>query len=130
MESSKANDLFMAEENREGGEVMGVCEGYEGYTAEEEKAVLRKIDMVILPFVEQGTAAITSIKKQDPSANIDLITMDLMGLTSVVAAANPFLTLESALHGLVKNAGITATPFETTNESDEAQWQTNYLTGF
>lgn len=29
-------------------EVMGTCESY---TPEEEKAVLRKIDMVVLPFV-------------------------------------------------------------------------------
>lgn len=53
--------------------------------------------------------------------------MDLMNLSSVVAAAKHFLTLETALHGLVNNAGIMATPFEMTKDGYEAQWQTNYL---
>ncbi|KAE8317925.1 hypothetical protein BDV41DRAFT_561102 [Aspergillus transmontanensis] len=76
---------------------------------------------------EKGTAAIANIKEMHPSANIDLLQMDLMDLTSVVAAANHFLTLETALHGLANNAGIMATPFEMTKDGYEAQWQTNYL---
>jgi NAD(P)-dependent dehydrogenase (short-subunit alcohol dehydrogenase family) len=77
--------------------------------------------------LEKGTAAIANIKKMYPSANIDLLQMDLMDLTSVVAAAKHFLSLETALHGLVNNAGIMATPFEMTKDRHEAQWQTNYL---
>ncbi|KAE8137112.1 hypothetical protein BDV38DRAFT_283226 [Aspergillus pseudotamarii] len=76
---------------------------------------------------EKGTAAIANIKKMHPSANIDLLQIGLMDLTSVVAAAKHFLTLETALHGLVNNAGIMATPFEMTKDGHEAQWQTNYL---
>ena len=76
---------------------------------------------------KKGTAAIANIKKTQPSANIDLLQMDLMDLTSVVAAVKHFLTLEAALHGLVNNAGIMATPFEMTKDGHEAQWQTNYL---
>jgi NAD(P)-dependent dehydrogenase (short-subunit alcohol dehydrogenase family) len=76
---------------------------------------------------KKGTAAIASIKKMYPSANIDLLQMDLMDLTSVVAAAKYFLSRERALHGLVNNAGIMATPFEMTKDDHEAQWQTNYL---
>jgi NAD(P)-dependent dehydrogenase (short-subunit alcohol dehydrogenase family) len=77
--------------------------------------------------LEKGTAAIANIKKMYPSANIDLLQMDLMDLTSVVAAAKHFLSLETALHGLINNAGIMATPFEMTKDRHEAQWQTNYL---
>lgn len=76
---------------------------------------------------KKGTAAIANIKNMYPSANIDLLQMDLMDLSSVVAAAKHFLTLEKALHGLVNNAGIMATPFEITKDGHEAQWQTNYL---
>ncbi|KFY61745.1 hypothetical protein V496_04903 [Pseudogymnoascus sp. VKM F-4515 (FW-2607)] len=76
---------------------------------------------------KKGTAAIADIKKMHPSANIDLLQMDLMDLASVVAAAKHFLTLETSLHGLVNNAGIMATPFEMTKDGYEAQWQTNYL---
>ncbi|KIW72907.1 hypothetical protein PV04_01067 [Phialophora macrospora] len=76
---------------------------------------------------EKGTAAIADIKTMHPSADIDLLQMDLMDLTSVVDAAKRFLALETALHGLVNNAGIMATPFEMTKDGHEAQWQTNYL---
>jgi hypothetical protein len=51
MDSSKEQKSFKDEAHRMSGEIVGVCEGYEGYSVEEEKAVLRKIDMVILPFV-------------------------------------------------------------------------------
>jgi len=77
--------------------------------------------------LEKGTAAVANIKKMCPLANIDLLQIDLMDLTSVVAAAKHFLSLETALHGLVNNAGIMATPFEMTKDRHEAQWQTNYL---
>ncbi|KAI1742354.1 hypothetical protein F4680DRAFT_30147 [Xylaria scruposa] len=77
--------------------------------------------------LNKGTEAIANIKKMHPSANIDLLQMDLMDLTSVVAAAKHFLALETALHGLVNNAGIMATPFEMGRDGHEAQWQTNYI---
>ncbi|KAF2494420.1 NAD(P)-binding protein [Lophium mytilinum] len=76
---------------------------------------------------EKATAAIANIKKAYPTANISLLQMNLMDLTSVVAATNHYLSLETTLHGLVNNAGIMATPFEITKDGHEAQWQTNYL---
>ncbi|KAJ5672014.1 hypothetical protein N7507_001141 [Penicillium longicatenatum] len=76
---------------------------------------------------KKGTEAITNIKRMHPLANIDLLQMDLMDLASVVAAAKHFLAIETALHGLVNNAGIMATPFQMTKDGHEAQWQTNYL---
>ncbi|KAJ4254470.1 hypothetical protein NW762_010069 [Fusarium torreyae] len=77
--------------------------------------------------LEKGREAIANIKQTHPSANVDLLQMDLMNLTSVVAAAKHFLTLETTLHGLVNNAGIMAAPFDLTKDGHEAQWQTNYL---
>jgi NAD(P)-dependent dehydrogenase (short-subunit alcohol dehydrogenase family) len=71
--------------------------------------------------------AIAGIKKMHPSAQVDILQMDLKDLSSVVAAAQRFRGLETALHGLVNNAGIMATPFEITKDGHEAQWQTNYL---
>jgi NAD(P)-dependent dehydrogenase (short-subunit alcohol dehydrogenase family) len=76
---------------------------------------------------KKGTDAIAGIKKMHPAAQVDLLQVDFMDLASVVAAAQHFLTLETALHGLVNNAGIMATPFEITKNGHEAQWQTNYL---
>ncbi|KAF9762859.1 hypothetical protein IL306_003328 [Fusarium sp. DS 682] len=76
---------------------------------------------------EKGNKAISDIQKDHPSAKISLLQVDLMDLTSVVAAAKHFLSLETSLHGLVNNAGIMATPFEMTKDGHEAQWETNYL---
>jgi hypothetical protein len=45
-----------------------------------------------------------------------------MDLTSVVTAAKHFLAREIALHGLINNVGIMATPFEMTKNGHEAQW--------
>ncbi|KAJ5724866.1 hypothetical protein N7493_006594 [Penicillium malachiteum] len=76
---------------------------------------------------EKGTAAITAIKKMHPPANVHLLKMDFMDLKSVISAAERFISLGIALHGLVNNAGVMATPFEITKDGYEAQWQTNYL---
>lgn len=48
MNDSKSPDFVKEEGDRPSGDILGECETY---TSEEEKAVLRKIDMVILPFV-------------------------------------------------------------------------------
>ncbi|KAH7304716.1 hypothetical protein B0I35DRAFT_400832 [Stachybotrys elegans] len=79
---------------------------------------------------EKGMKAIAEIKETQPSANIDVLQMDLMDLSSVVAAAKRLLTMVTTLHGLINNAGIMATPFEITKDGHEAQWQTNYLAHF
>ncbi|KAF5528254.1 putative oxidoreductase [Colletotrichum aenigma] len=77
--------------------------------------------------LEKGAWAIAEINEKCPSANVDLLQMDLTDLATVVAATKYFLTLETTLHGLVNNAGIMATPFEITKDGHEAQWQVNYL---
>jgi NAD(P)-dependent dehydrogenase (short-subunit alcohol dehydrogenase family) len=76
---------------------------------------------------EKGNTAIARIKETHPAANISLLTMDHTDLSTVVSAADDFVSRETALHGLVNNAGIMATPFELTKDGYEAQWQTNYL---
>lgn len=48
MASSKNPSPSKKEDHQIDGEIIGMCDQY---TPEEEKAVLRKIDMVILPFV-------------------------------------------------------------------------------
>ncbi|KAF4631734.1 hypothetical protein G7Y89_g6394 [Cudoniella acicularis] len=75
----------------------------------------------------KGNTAIASIKTLYPHANITLLEIDHLSLSSVVSAANLFLAKETSLHGLVNNAGIMATPLEISKDGHEAQWQTNYL---
>jgi NAD(P)-dependent dehydrogenase (short-subunit alcohol dehydrogenase family) len=71
--------------------------------------------------------AVEDIKKQNPAASVQLLQMDHMDLASVVSAAKIVLQNETALHGLVNNAGIMAAPFQMSKNGYEAQWQTNYL---
>ena len=75
----------------------------------------------------KGSAAIASIKALYPKAQITLLEMDHLSLSSVTSAARLFLSKEKVLHALINNAGIMATPFEKTKDGYEAQWQTNYL---
>lgn len=75
----------------------------------------------------KGSAAITSIKSLYPQANITLLELDHLSLSTVVSAATLVLSKETVLHGLINNAGIMATPFEMSKDGHEAQWQTNYL---
>ncbi|CAM1511642.1 Fc.00g091550.m01.CDS01 [Cosmosporella sp. VM-42] len=75
----------------------------------------------------KGSAAISNIMSLYPQAHVTLLEVDHLSLSSVVSAAKTFLSKEKALHGLVNNAGIMATPFEMGKDGHEAQWQTNYL---
>ena len=75
----------------------------------------------------KGTQAIKEIKTLYPQANLTLLEMDHLSLSSVVSAATLLLSRESAIHGLINNAGIMATPLEMTKDGYEAQFQTNHL---
>ena len=82
---------------------------------------------------EKGIDAIAKIKAAisglDPSnqPQLYLLVMDLMSLTSVVAAAKNVRSECSQLHGLVNSAGIMATPYLVSEDGYESQFQTNYL---
>jgi NAD(P)-dependent dehydrogenase (short-subunit alcohol dehydrogenase family) len=76
---------------------------------------------------EKGQATASRITSTHPHARVSILVMDHTRLSSVVAAAKDFLSKETALHGLVNNAGIMATPFAMTPDGYEEQWQTNYL---
>jgi NAD(P)-dependent dehydrogenase (short-subunit alcohol dehydrogenase family) len=75
----------------------------------------------------KGNAAIASIKAQLPTANIQLLILDHMTLSTVVSAAKELIAKEKKLHGLINNAGIMAVPFQKSQDGYESQWQTNYL---
>ncbi|HEY9760053.1 MAG TPA: SDR family NAD(P)-dependent oxidoreductase, partial [Oculatellaceae cyanobacterium] len=77
--------------------------------------------------IAKGNKAIEEMKSASPRAHITLLQMDHLDLSSIVAAAKLVLSKETALHGLINNAGIMATPFEISKDGHETQWQTNYL---
>lgn len=71
----------------------------------------------------------TAISELDPSnqPQLHLLVMDLMSLTSVIAAVKRVRSECSQLHGLVNSAGIMATPYLLSEDGYESQFQTNYL---
>ncbi|KAH6679517.1 hypothetical protein B0J14DRAFT_299408 [Halenospora varia] len=78
----------------------------------------------------KGQAAVDTIKQAVPTAQVHLLILDHMDLSSVVAAARTFISKETRLHGLINNAGIMALPLEMSKDGWESQWQTNYISHF
>jgi NAD(P)-dependent dehydrogenase (short-subunit alcohol dehydrogenase family) len=72
---------------------------------------------------DKAAAAIAEIQEKHPSANIHFLGLDLTSFSSVVAAAKKIRDAESALHGLVNNAGIMGVPYSVTADGYEIQWQ-------
>jgi len=75
----------------------------------------------------KGATTVTRISSLYPNAHLSVLVMDHTRLSTVVSAAQHFLTLEASLHGLVNNAGIMSTPYALTPDGHEEQWQVNYL---
>lgn len=71
----------------------------------------------------KALTAINEIKAQLPSANIQLLKIDLSSLTSVVSAAKELRARETVLHGLVNNAGDMGVPFALTADGYDVQLQ-------
>lgn len=75
----------------------------------------------------KGATTSSLIKSAHPSVHLSILVLDHTRLSSVVSAAQDFLSKETSLHGLVNNAGIMATPYSITEDGYEEQWQVNYL---
>ncbi|OKL57681.1 hypothetical protein UA08_07079 [Talaromyces atroroseus] len=78
---------------------------------------------------EKAEKAITDIKRElgKPQADIVFLKLDLTDFKSAVEAARELRSKETALHGLINNAGIMGVPFSRTKDEYEIQFQTNYL---
>ncbi|KAF2098375.1 NAD(P)-binding protein [Rhizodiscina lignyota] len=76
---------------------------------------------------QKALTAINEIKNELPEVDIRYLHLDLSSLSSAGEAANAICQQESALHGLVNNAGIMGVPFSKTADGYEIQFQTNYL---
>ena len=82
---------------------------------------------------EKGSAAIAKVKTaisntdKTISPQVHLVIMDLLCLSSVIAAAKQIQAECPQLHGIVNSAGIMATPYSLSKDGYESQFQTNYL---
>jgi NAD(P)-dependent dehydrogenase (short-subunit alcohol dehydrogenase family) len=79
---------------------------------------------------ERGSAAVRSISSVHPSANVELILLDLADLASVHAFASEFSERYDSLDILINNAGLMALPRSTTADGFEMQFGVNHLGHF
>lgn len=80
--------------------------------------------------LEKGEAAKSRILALYPTANISLIKMDLMDLSSIEKFANQFMAENTKLDILINNAGIMMHPYQLTKDGFESQMGTNHLGHF
>ncbi len=78
----------------------------------------------------RGESALRRIKKDSPSATVELAQLDLGDLESVERFARQFCTNHVKLDLLINNAGVMATPYGTTTSGFESQFGTNHLGHF
>jgi NAD(P)-dependent dehydrogenase (short-subunit alcohol dehydrogenase family) len=74
--------------------------------------------------------AAKGIREVHASARLEFLDVDLGSLASVRAATADFLARPEALHGIVANAGIMATPFALSVDSFESQFAVDHLGHF
>ncbi|KAL7951356.1 hypothetical protein V8C42DRAFT_339322 [Trichoderma barbatum] len=72
---------------------------------------------------DKALAVIHDIQEQQPSANIHFLDLNLSSFQSVINAAKRIRDEETALHGLINNAGIMGVPYSLTADGYEVQFQ-------
>ena len=78
----------------------------------------------------KNETAAAGIRAAHPDAKLESLILDLGSLTSVRAAAAEFMARNVALHGLILNAGIMATPLGHTVDGFEQQFGVDHLGHF
>lgn len=80
--------------------------------------------------LEKGTAAVQRIRAMDTTGRVEVLEIDLADLDSVAGAAARFQDGHDRLDVLVNNAGVMATPHQTTAQGFEMQFGVNHLGAF
>lgn len=80
--------------------------------------------------MEKGQLAKIKILSEYPEANMEVMLLDLMDLSSVRAFVKEYSRNHSSLDVLLNNAGIMTTPYHKTKDGFEAQLGTNHLGHF
>lgn len=114
------------------GKVIIVTGGNSGLGFESVKAFAQKGAEVILACRSEGKGNIAKeeILKNNPAGKIEVITLDLMDLSSVRNFAAKFKEHYSRLDVLLNNAGIMIPPYGLTKDGFESQTGTNHLGHF
>jgi len=114
------------------GKTIIVTGGNSGLGYESVKAYAQKGAKVILACrsAQKGSNAKFSILRTNPSAEIELMELDLMSLKSIQNFANNFKAKYKTLDILLNNAGIMMTPYSLTIDGIESQQGTNHFGHF
>ena len=80
--------------------------------------------------LEKGQAALEQLKAEVPSADVELMQLDLASLDSVRSFAEAFQARYDRLDLLINNAGIMMVPYGKTEDGFEKQLGTNHLGHF
>ena len=103
-----------------------------GLGLETSRALASKGAIVVMAARAQAKneTAAAGIRAVHPDAKLESLILDLGSLTSVRAAAVEFMSRNVALHGLILNAGIMATPLGHTVDGFEQQFGVDHLGHF
>lgn len=103
-----------------------------GLGLETSRALASKGAIVVMAARDQAKneTAAAGIRAVHPDAKLESLILDLGSLTSVRAAAVEFMSRNVALHGLILNAGIMATPLGHTVDGFEQQFGVDHLGHF
>jgi len=114
------------------GQVAIVTGAASGLGVETARALGAAGATVILPVRnrERGAASLQEIRASHPDADVHLGDLDLANLASVRAFGEHVTSHYGALHILINNAAVMATPFEHTSDGFELQFGTNHLGHF
>ena len=80
--------------------------------------------------IKKATNTKFQIIKTTPSANIEIMELDLNSLTSVRSFVKSFCENYNQLNFLIENAGIMIPPFSKTEDGFESQMGVNYFSHF
>jgi NAD(P)-dependent dehydrogenase (short-subunit alcohol dehydrogenase family) len=103
-----------------------------GIGVETARALLQAGAEVILAVrdIDKGESVARELRESTNNSKAIVLPLDLTSFASVRQAAHQFLGRWFALHVLINNAGVMATPFEKTQDGFELQFGTNHLGHF
>ncbi|KAL2334735.1 hypothetical protein Fmac_015948 [Flemingia macrophylla] len=106
-----------------------LIQGIRGIGAETTRVLAMRGVHVIMGVrnVIAGKHVKEAILKEIPTAEVDVMEIDLSSMASVRKFASEFISSGLPLNILINNAGIFATPFTLTEDNIELQFATNYL---
>ncbi|XP_068658847.1 short-chain dehydrogenase TIC 32 A, chloroplastic-like isoform X2 [Aristolochia californica] len=109
-----------------------VTGGTSGIGRETARVLALRGAEVIIPGrnIESALRVKESLLKENPSAKLQAMEMDVSSISSVISFARAFNSSNRPLNILVNNAGIMACPFQLSKDGIELQFATNHLGHF